>query len=175
MPWEKREVSQNEVDEFVASFQERARFLVDESLGVEAALVIRNEGWDSIYVGEVGLGGRPDADVFEYACKEKLVLLTHDRDFLDDRRFPPERSAGVVVLPGAQGATRVLEMELARVIVTIGEHGAAYAGYKIRIREDATWAIRHPQAAGGTKETRLLRFDADGQIWELEEPSVKTP
>jgi hypothetical protein len=57
-------------------------------------------------------------------------------------------------------------MELARVLVTIGQHGQAYAGYKIRIREDGTWQIRSRESSS-REEARLLKFGSDGEIWEL--------
>jgi predicted nuclease of predicted toxin-antitoxin system len=151
----------------VAQFQERARFLIDESLGVEAARVISDHGLDAIYVGDVGLAGRSDEDVAAYAKREGRIILTHDRDFLDDRRFPTDQNPGVVVLPGASGATPGLEMELARVVVTIGQHGQAFVGFKIRIREDGTWQVRDRESSS-RKEARPLKFGSDGEIWELE-------
>jgi predicted nuclease of predicted toxin-antitoxin system len=169
--WKKREISEKEVEQFSRRFQEQARFLVDESLGVEASRVISDSGWDAIYVGDVGLTGRSDEDVMNYAKQEGRIILTHDQDFLDDRRFPMDQNPGVVVLPGAMGATPALEMELARVVVTIGQHGKAYVGYKIRIREDGTWAIRDRDCLGGMKEARLVKFGSDGEIWELEQSS----
>ena len=42
MGWKKREISEKEVEQFSRHFQEQARFLVDESLGVEASRVISN-------------------------------------------------------------------------------------------------------------------------------------
>ena len=105
MGWKKREISEKEVEQFSRRFQEQARFLVDESLGVEASRVISDSGWDAIYVGDVGLTGRSDEDVMNYAKQEGRIILTHDQDFLDDRRFPMDQNPGVVVLPGAMGAT----------------------------------------------------------------------
>jgi hypothetical protein len=80
------------------------RFLVDESLGVDAAHLLRERKWNAKFVAEAGLSGKSDETVFALAWKEKRVLLTHDRDFLDNRRFPPERNPGLVVFViGASG------------------------------------------------------------------------
>ena len=76
MGWKKYEVSAEEVEEFVAQFQERARFLIDESLGVEAARVISDHGLDAIFVGDVGLAGRSDEDVAAYAKQKGRIILT---------------------------------------------------------------------------------------------------
>ena len=65
------------------------RLLIDESLGVEVADFVREKGYNTEFVGDVGLNGRSDEDVMAYAWRHKRMLhWTHDRDFLDDRRFP---------------------------------------------------------------------------------------
>lgn len=50
----------------------------------------------------------------------------------------------------------------------IGQHGQAYVGFKIRIREDGTWQIRDRESSR-KKEAGLIKFESDGEIWELEE------
>ena len=56
MPWKEVELpSQRAIDAFVSQFKKKARFLVDESLGSEAARVIRGLGWNVKYADEVGL------------------------------------------------------------------------------------------------------------------------
>jgi len=88
MPWTKVDLPpQEEIDAFVRRFQKKARFLVDESLGREAAKAIRDLGWNVKYVEDVDLKGRADEDVFAYAWRDNRILVTHDEDFLDDRRF----------------------------------------------------------------------------------------
>src|SRR3990172_6362415 len=77
----------------------KARFVVDESMDVEVASWLRRQRFDAVHVSDVGLAGHTDEDVCAYAWREDRVLLTHDADFLTDRRFPPQRNPGVVVLP----------------------------------------------------------------------------
>ena len=47
---------------------------------------------------EQGLGGKADSAVFEVCITEGRTLITLDRDFGQVPRFPPKRSAGIVVL-----------------------------------------------------------------------------
>src|SRR5271166_4121989 len=83
---------------------QRVRFLVDESLGRDAARVLRENGWNAKFVSDLRLLGKDDTVVFAEAWKQKRVILTHDRDFLDNRKFPPHRNPGVVVfVVGASG------------------------------------------------------------------------
>jgi len=53
-----------------------------------------------VYVGEVGVEGKSDEDVFAFGWRDDRINLTHDQDFLNDWRFPFHRNPGVIVLPG---------------------------------------------------------------------------
>jgi len=81
----------------------RSRFLVDESLGPAMAEVLRFWGYNTRYGPDVGLGGKADPVVYALAWREKRILLTHDKDYLNDREYPFNRNPGVIVLPGEEG------------------------------------------------------------------------
>jgi predicted nuclease of predicted toxin-antitoxin system len=90
--------------EFDAEYRGKCRFLVDESIGEAVAKILQTEGYNTKYVSNVGLVGRSDEDVFARAWKENRIVVTHDLDFLDDRRFPPNRNPGVILIrPGSSG------------------------------------------------------------------------
>jgi hypothetical protein len=40
----------------------------------------------------------PDGEHYRLARQLRRTLITQDRDYLDDRKFPPEQSGGVLVL-----------------------------------------------------------------------------
>ena len=55
--------------------------------------------WDVLFVMEEdGLRRAPDLKHYRLAHQLRRTLVTMDRDYLDDRRFPPEESAGVLVI-----------------------------------------------------------------------------
>jgi hypothetical protein len=55
--------------------------------------------WDALFVIEHDdLRRAPDGEHYRLARQLRRTLITLDRDYLDDRKFPPERSGGVVVL-----------------------------------------------------------------------------
>lgn len=59
----------------------------------------RSLGWDVLFVLEdETLRRAPDLKHYRLAQQLHRTLVTLDRDFLDDRRFLPEESAGVIVL-----------------------------------------------------------------------------
>ena len=56
-------------------------------------------GWDVLFVIEQpDLRRARDAEHFRLARQLRRTLVTCDRDYLDDRRYPPAESAGVLVI-----------------------------------------------------------------------------
>ena len=55
--------------------------------------------WDVLFVIEHDdLRRARDGEHYRLARQLRRTLITLDRDYLDDRKFPPERSGGVLVL-----------------------------------------------------------------------------
>ena len=70
-------------------------------------------GWDVLFVIEqADLRRASDVEHFRLARQLRRTLVTFDRDYLDDRRFPPHQGAGVLVL--AAPDVRALESLVAR-------------------------------------------------------------
>jgi hypothetical protein len=58
-------------------------------------------GWDVLFVlEEADLRRAPDLKHYHLARQLRRTIVTLDRDYLDDRRFPIERSGGVLVIQG---------------------------------------------------------------------------
>ena len=74
------------------------KFKVDENIGRHGIEFLRQRGHDTMGVHEQGLGGKADRIVFDVSVAEGRTLITLDRDFGQVTRFPPDRSAGIVVL-----------------------------------------------------------------------------
>lgn len=67
--------------------------------------------WDALFVIEHDdLRRARDGEHYRVARQLGRTLITFDRDYLDDARFPPEHSGGVVVLsaPGERGFMKLL-------------------------------------------------------------------
>src|SRR3989338_6389516 len=103
-----RQPTKEESSALSRQFEKKSKFLVDENLGVGVADFLQERKWNAKHVGEVGLSGHPDDDVYAYSFKHKRILLTHDTDYLDNSRFPFHRNPGVFIFPGGEGGTRVL-------------------------------------------------------------------
>ena len=78
-------------------------------------------GWDVFFVMEHDdLRRASDLEHFRLARQLRRTLITLDRDYLDDRRFPPAESGGVLVLWAPN--ERLLQRVLTRV------HGVVFSG-----------------------------------------------
>jgi hypothetical protein len=69
-------------------------------------------GWDVLYVIEHDdLRRAHDIEHYRLARQLRRTLITIDRDYLDDREFPPIETSGVLVLsaPNERGLERLLD------------------------------------------------------------------
>jgi predicted nuclease of predicted toxin-antitoxin system len=74
------------------------RFKVDENLPQEVAQLLCENGHDAFSVFDQTLSGEKEATVFEVCQDERRVLLTLDLDFANIQAYPPDATAGIVVL-----------------------------------------------------------------------------
>jgi len=159
MPWRHvPEAPQEEVEAFAKQFRKKARFLVDESLGATVAESLRGQGLNAKYVAELGLEGHSDEDVFARAWADDRIILTHDTDFLDDRRFPPHRNPGVIMLPGAQGDDASLLTALAGLVSFVAPFREGYRRKKVVVSADAEWTFirKNPETGAMEKRIRII-------------------
>src|SRR5574337_992187 len=104
MPWKKLpNPSKKEEETFFVRFRKKARFLVDEDVDSEVVYFLREQGWNVVSALEVGLNGQPDENVFSFAWKERRMILSHDRGFLDNKKYPVHRNPGIVIIEGGSG------------------------------------------------------------------------
>ena len=148
-------LGKDHLSDFKRKFESKARFLVDESFGMEATRLIRDRGWNVRYVDDVGLLGRSDEEVLAFAWKEQRILLTRYCEFLDDSRFPFQRNPGLVVVSGGTDGTDAIN----GVLALIGPFFKAYRGFKIRIAEDGVWTIRSFKTEEGVHQEISVKFD----------------
>ncbi len=74
------------------------KFKLDENLGRLGKSLLEADGHDVMTVAEQHLSGASDTQLYETCRHEERVLITLDRDFELTLRFPPEQTAGIVVL-----------------------------------------------------------------------------
>jgi uncharacterized protein DUF5615 len=90
----------SELGGHVQHFSGQPRVYVDANMPAGlVGLMRRSLGWDVLFVLEHDdLRRAPDGEHYRLARQLRRTLITLDRDYLDDRRFPPEESGGVLVM-----------------------------------------------------------------------------
>jgi hypothetical protein len=90
----------SELGGHVHHFSGQPRIYVDANVPAGlVGLMRRALGWDVLFVLEHDdLRRAPDGEHYRLARQLRRTLITLDRDYLDDRRFPPAESGGVLVL-----------------------------------------------------------------------------
>ena len=90
----------SELGDFAGQVTEAPRVYVDANLPVGLVRFMREQlRWDVLFVMEEGdLRRAADIEHFRLAVQLRRTLLTLDRDYLDDTRFPPDECGGVIVL-----------------------------------------------------------------------------
>ena len=73
------------------------KILADECIHNDLVEALKEEGFDVSNVREIEQGA-DDEKVFEFAVKEKRILLTFDREFGNIFRFDIKNSFGVVII-----------------------------------------------------------------------------
>jgi predicted nuclease of predicted toxin-antitoxin system len=79
---------------------------LDENIGWRGRELLTASGHDVMTVWDEGLRGASDEALFKICSAEGRALVTLDRDFGQVTRFPPEKSAGIIVLDVGPRATR---------------------------------------------------------------------
>jgi len=74
------------------------RVKLDENLPLRIAIELRARSHDVQTVGEEGLTGRADADIWQASQREGRILITQDLDFSDSRKFQPGSHHGIVLI-----------------------------------------------------------------------------
>ena len=89
----------SELGPLVEQSAERPRVYADANVPLGAIGFMREKlGWDVLSVIEHDdLRRARDIEHFRLARQLGRTLVTLDRDYLDDRRFPPDEGAGVIV------------------------------------------------------------------------------
>jgi hypothetical protein len=102
----------SELGAHAARIAGQPRVYVDANVPAGLVAFMRTElQWDVLFVMEHDdLRRASDDDHFRLARELRRTLISFDRDYLDDRRFPPQQSGGVLVMtaPEENGYMKLL-------------------------------------------------------------------
>lgn len=97
--------------------------------------------WDVLFVlEEDDLRRAPDTKHYQLAQQLRRTLVTLDRDYLDDRAFPPSGSGGVIVInaPDERGLMSLLDRVDEQLFRAdeLDDSAAPLAGRKLQLNND---------------------------------------
>ena len=131
----------SELAEFAHRLSDAPRIYADANLPAGVIVFMRDRlGWDVLSVAEDEQMRRwSDSEHYRMAHQLSRTLVTLDRDYLDDRRFPPARTCGVLVVsaPDEQGMARLLA-KLDQRVFRGGAPSLPLAGRKLHVHPDWT-------------------------------------
>jgi hypothetical protein len=109
----------SELGAHAARIAGQPRVYVDANISARLVTFMRSElQWDVLFVMEhADLRRAPDGDHYRLARELRRTLISFDRDYLDDRKFPLAQSGGVLVMtapeePGYMKLLTRLDAEL---------------------------------------------------------------
>ena len=90
----------SELADFAQQITDAPRVYVDANVPAGLVRFMRERlKWDAFFVmEEQSLRRAADVEHFRLAMQLRRTLLTLDRDYLDDMRFPPEETGGLIVI-----------------------------------------------------------------------------
>ena len=102
----KAEPSRREVQEIIGFERRRAKptFYVDENFPRIATALLRTLRARVLTAQELRFSGYPDEHHVAFALKRRTVLVSCDRDYLDERRFSLNQSPCIVVFAFGSGS-----------------------------------------------------------------------
>lgn len=71
---------------------------IDENLPAEACVLLGHAGLDALTVADQRLTGLDDPDLYAVCQRERRVPMTLDVGFANIQAYPPNKSAGVIVV-----------------------------------------------------------------------------
>ena len=96
------------------------------------------------------------------------MILTHDHGYLNDRRFPPNRNPGVIILPKEHPDSEDFLVALDAALVTIGVDRDFWRGTKTVVSSGGLEITIKGVDASGARTRRRFRFAKgdDVFVWE---------
>lgn len=167
MPWQSLTYQAPSKEE-AKPFLGEAKFYADHNLDESIVLVLKHLGYDVETAREIAAEEQPDQFHFKHAFQTKRILLTQDKDFLDNDLFPLSQSRGVFMFDIDTANTSEIARALEVVDTIFGETAPAWNQKKIVLHSDYTvTAVRRVWDEGEwVVERTRYRFDENGRdIW----------
>jgi predicted nuclease of predicted toxin-antitoxin system len=93
------------------------KFLLDENIRVEIKDFLESKELEAKYAPK----GASNSEIASLVKKEKAVLLTHDKHWLDTELYPPEEFFGIVVISIPPSMLKEITLALDKLLTKVKE------------------------------------------------------
>jgi predicted nuclease of predicted toxin-antitoxin system len=153
-----------EAQQVFAYFKAKARFYADENFPEQAIALLREMGAKVQTSRQAGLNRRSDEDQLAYALRNGLVVVTCDRDFLDERRHPLIKCPAIFVFDFGSGTVD----EIRQAFTCLGADRRMPQFFDKWCKVDAKrdcWTEYFRHLDGSTSTGRFRRWQGRLQVW----------
>jgi predicted nuclease of predicted toxin-antitoxin system len=150
----------------------KARFYVDENFPLRAAAVLRSLGGRVITVQDTQRRGHPDENHAAYSLRRGLILVTCDRDYLSESRFPLIHCPAIAVFDFGAGSVKEIREAFTCLQRVLASPQFFDKWVKIDARPDA-WIEYSRHLDGTTSRCRYRVHRGTMQEW-VEQPAPMT-
>jgi hypothetical protein len=129
----------SELAAFAEQHADRPRVYADANIPAGVVSFMRNRlRWDVLFVVEHDdLRRAHDGEHYRLAREMRRTLVTLDRDYTDDRRFPPADSGGVIIASAPDERALVKILRRIDRLIFRNRNGCPLAGRKLQA--DVVW------------------------------------
>jgi hypothetical protein len=142
----------------------KVKFYVDENFPRLATEITRANGFHALTAQRANMDGHPDENHAAYALKHKRILLTCDRDYLDERRFPLIHCPVIVVCNFGAGSLADLRLTF-RCLRTMSRFPQFYDKWTKIDAQRNSWIEYSRFLNGTTSRTRYRLYGVELQEW----------
>ena len=142
----------------------KARFLADENFPSLAVEILRRMGGRVVTVQEMKRQGHPDENHASYALRHGYILVTCDRDYLDERRFPLIHSPAIAVFDFGSGTVEEIRQAYSSIERALRTPQFFDKWTKIDAKRDS-WTEMSRHLAGTTSRSRYRLYRGSIQEW----------
>jgi hypothetical protein len=142
----------------------KARFYADEGFPAHAVAILREMGARVETVQEASQTGHPDENNAAYALKKGLVLLSCDRDFLDDKKHPLNQCPAVFVFDFGRGSADEMKQAFQCMGCVFSAPQFFDKWCKVDAKRDS-WTERMRYQNGRTSRARYRFWQGELQEW----------
>jgi len=142
----------------------KAKYYSDENFPAGAVQIVRSSGLHVLTAQEASLRGHPDENHVAFALKNHRILLTCDRDYLDEQRFPLIHCPVIVVCNFGSGSPDEMRQVL-RCLRTMSTLPQVYDKWtKVDAKRDS-WTEFSRFLEGVTSKARYRLYRGYIQEW----------